>query len=71
MGVLHRWDGRMGDWVDDGKFLCSLFFPLLLMTWQWICARCLLLAIPHVQVLSAGLNPTLILYLKRSTLCFQ
>lgn len=27
MGVLHRWDGRMGGWVDDGKSLSFILPP--------------------------------------------
>lgn len=36
MGVLHRWDGRMGGWAGWWKIFCPSFFFLPLMTWQKI-----------------------------------
>lgn len=60
MGVLHRWDGWMGGWVDDEKSLCPSFFPHLLMTWQWICGACLLLVSPHTWMFSAKSYPDFI-----------
>lgn len=65
LGALHRWDGWMGDFVEDGKSLCPSFFLLPLMTWQQICSVCLLLLRPCTQVVSTRSNPTQFLFAPR------
>ncbi len=63
-------DGWVAAWMMENLFVLQSF-PHILMTWQWICTGCLLLDNAHTQVLNARSNPTPILHLPRSTLCFH